>query len=218
MSEYIKFRIKFEKTGIMKYISHLDLNRLFARALARAQIELLHSEGFNPHPKITFGSALSLGTESLCEFADVKITKTAGLETGEEILKKTKGAFPPGINIIEVYAPESDFKTIDKTRFHIFLKPQGFGICELEQLFSGDVSVEKKPGNFINLKDYICDIAVSRPFEAPEYILADIVLKTNPQLFLGGENIIKAINFKFTVDDYLIRKIETYDKNGDIFA
>ncbi|MDR2872231.1 MAG: TIGR03936 family radical SAM-associated protein [Xanthomonadaceae bacterium] len=76
MSEinYKNVRIKFEKTGTMKYISHLDLNRLFSRSFARAGIEIAHSEGFNPHPKITFVSALSLGVESFCEFVDIKVT------------------------------------------------------------------------------------------------------------------------------------------------
>jgi radical SAM-linked protein len=205
------FRIKFEKTGMIKYISHLDLNRLFSRSLVRAKIEVAHSEGYNPHPKIAFPSALSLGVESLCEFADVKIT---GEETAGQILEKTKGAFPSGINILEIYPPENDFKYIDRTRFHIYTKPEGFGAKELEALFAAGASVEKKPGVFIILKDYILELTVS---DGPKYILVDTVLKTSPQMFLNPENIIKAVNLKFPADDYFIKKIEAYDKENNIF-
>jgi len=212
MSEFVTFRIKFEKTGNMKYISHLDLNRLFSRALARAGVELAHSEGFNPHPKISFASALSLGMESLCEFADAKIV---GLETDAGIIEKTKGKFPPGINIVEVYEPGSDFKNIDRARYHISVKPEGFGIPELEALFSEGVSVEKKPGVYINLSDYIRNIAISG--EAGGYILIDAVLAANPQMYLNPENMIKAINSRFAASDYFLKKIENYDVQNNIF-
>lgn len=205
------FRLRFEKTAAMKYISHLDLNRLFSRSLARAQIEAAYSEGFNPHPKIAFASALSLGIESLCEFADLNIK---GGRTGAEILEKTKGAFPPGINILEVYEAGSDFKNIDRARFHIFVKPEGFGPAELEELFSGTAPVEKKPGVTVDLKDYICEISVS---QKDGRLLIDAVLKTNREMFLNPENIIKAVNSKFSARDYFIRKIETYDKNNAVF-
>jgi len=207
------FRVRFEKTAAMKYISHLDLNRLFARSLARAQIEAEYSEGFNPHPKIAFASALSLGIESLCEFADVKIK---GNRTGAEILMQTKGAFPPGINILEVYEPATDFKNIDRARFHIFVKPEGFGPGELEELFSGAVVVEKRPGVVVDLKDYICEIAISQS-QKDGSLLIDSVLKTNREMFLNPENIIKAVNSKFSAGDYFIRKIETYNHHNAVF-
>ncbi|MCL1793337.1 MAG: TIGR03936 family radical SAM-associated protein [Oscillospiraceae bacterium] len=212
MSETKAFRLKFEKTGSMKYISHLDLNRLFSRSLARARIEAAHSEGFNPHPKISFASALSLGVESLCEFADAKII---GAETGETIMKKAKGAFPAGLEIIEAYAPENDFANIDRTRFHIFLSPEGFEISEIEKLLLGDVCVEKKPGVLISLKDFVCEMAISK--KSPEYLRIDTVLKTSRQMFLNPENIIKAIKSQYAAEWHFIKKIETYDKNGDIF-
>ncbi len=47
-------RLRFSKTGRLKYISHLDINRAMSRALKRAQIPLWYTEGFNPHPYITF--------------------------------------------------------------------------------------------------------------------------------------------------------------------
>jgi len=210
------FRIKFEKTGLAKYISHLDLNRLFSRSLARAGVETAHTEGYNPRPKIVFASAISLGIDSLCEFADIKITTD---ETAAQIFEKIKNVFPQGINILEIYEPENDFKYIDRTRFHIFIKPDGsFGTDELNglnKLFEGGFYIEKKNGTSVNLKDYICGITISG--ETNEYKLIDAVLKTSQDMYMNPENIIKAVNSKYSVDDYFIKKTEVYDKNNRAF-
>lgn len=47
-------RLRFSKTGRLKYISHLDINRVMSRALKRAGIPLWYTEGFNPHPYMSF--------------------------------------------------------------------------------------------------------------------------------------------------------------------
>jgi len=208
---YKSVRVKFEKTGLAKYISHLDLNRLFARAVARAGIEAAHSEGFNPRTKIVFASAIPLGIESLCEFADIKINEA---ETETQIFEKFRYVFPQGINIIEIYEPVNNFKYIDKTRFNIFVKPDGFQTEELELLFNGDVFVEKKQGAIINLKDYIVAVNASA---SGEYIKINALVRTNREMYLNPENIVKGINSKYAVEDYFIKKIEVYDKNNKIF-
>ena len=213
---YKSYRIKFGKTGVAKYISHLDLNRLFSRSLARAGIEVMHSEGFNPHPKIVFASAVSLGIESLCEFVDIKIT---GIETVKNFGDIQK-FFPEGILIHRIYEPETKFKDIDRTGYSIFMKPDGAGIDELNKLFEGDVFVEKKPGILINLKDYIYKIFVLQNgnYDWQEYpVLINTVVKTNQAMFLNPENIVKAIKSKYIIEDYFIQKIEIYDKNNATF-
>ena len=56
-----KLSFVFSKKGAMKYIGHLDLMRLFTRAMRRANLPLKMSEGFSPHPKLSFKRALKLG-------------------------------------------------------------------------------------------------------------------------------------------------------------
>ena len=68
-----KIRMKFIKTKDMIYISHLDVQRLLQRVFRRAEVELSFSQGFNPHPKITYGNALALGVESYREYVDIEI-------------------------------------------------------------------------------------------------------------------------------------------------
>lgn len=66
-----KIEFVFSKQGMMRYISHLDLMRLFIRALRRADIPVKMTEGFNPHPKFSIRRALKLGVESPREEASV---------------------------------------------------------------------------------------------------------------------------------------------------
>ncbi|MDD5108273.1 MAG: TIGR03936 family radical SAM-associated protein [Candidatus Omnitrophica bacterium] len=66
-----RVNFSFSKTGLMRYISHLDLMRLFFRAMRRADLPLKLSEGFSPHPKLSFKRALKLGVESENEEASI---------------------------------------------------------------------------------------------------------------------------------------------------
>lgn len=90
-------RTKFNKEGDMIYISHLDLQQLLQRAFRRAEIELVHSQGYNPHPKISYGNALALGTESQGEYVDVEIEDDLSVE---EYLKRMNEQLPKGIEFI----------------------------------------------------------------------------------------------------------------------
>lgn len=65
--QLMKISITFSKKGILRYISHLDFIRLIYRALRRAELPFMLSEGFNPRPKISFGQALKLGVEGVME-------------------------------------------------------------------------------------------------------------------------------------------------------
>lgn len=92
-------RLRFAKTGRLKYISHLDINRAMARALKRAEIPLWYTEGFNPHPYMSFSLPLSLGVESLCESVDIRIT---GEISNGEIKKRMNAVLPEDLRILEV--------------------------------------------------------------------------------------------------------------------
>ena len=68
-----KMRVMYKKTGRAVYISHLDIMRTFQRALKRADIDVKHTEGFNPHPYISIALPLSLGYSGECEFLDMVV-------------------------------------------------------------------------------------------------------------------------------------------------
>jgi len=95
------YRIEFvfAKSGAMKFISHLDLMRLFMRALRRADMPLRLSEGFSPHPKLSFKRALKLGVESEGEEAAVMLREFV---KPEDFLSRLQHELPEGISIRKV--------------------------------------------------------------------------------------------------------------------
>lgn len=94
MSKYI---LEFEKVDLMVYISHLDLLRLFKRSFKRVNIDLKHSQGFNPHPAMGFAQPLSLGYSGLHEYVEFETNEE--IKT-DEITNKLKEIMPLGINIL----------------------------------------------------------------------------------------------------------------------
>ncbi len=82
----INLRIKFKKVGNLQYISHLDLVRTMNKIIVRAKLPLWYTEGFNPKPKMVFAAPLSTGTESLCEFMDLRLTEKISPELAKKLL------------------------------------------------------------------------------------------------------------------------------------
>lgn len=101
----IKITFKFTKKGLLKYISHLDLMRLFMRALRRADLPIKMTEGFSPHPKISIKRALKLGVESDNEEATFVLRKPLSPQDFKERLQRE---LPEGIYIREVTSAKED--------------------------------------------------------------------------------------------------------------
>ncbi len=69
----ISYRLRFSKLGPICFTSHLDLQKIMMRVFKRADIEISMTHGYNPHPFISLGPALSLGVNSLDEIFDVRV-------------------------------------------------------------------------------------------------------------------------------------------------
>ena len=67
----MKLRIRFQKLGKVRWISHRDIARCVERAIRRAKLPVAYSEGFSPRPRIAFGLALPTGAESTAEYLDL---------------------------------------------------------------------------------------------------------------------------------------------------
>lgn len=102
-------RIMFEKTGTLKFISHLDLQRTFNRCLIRSRLPVWYTKGFNPHAKLVFSLPLSVGCESVCEFVDIKIEREISLSDIKECLS---AQFTDEMRIVDVYYPDTKFSDI----------------------------------------------------------------------------------------------------------
>lgn len=149
-------RIWFKKMGMSRYVSHLDLMRAMTRTVRRAKLPLWYTEGFNPHPYMTFALPLSLGMESLCESMDVRIE---GDITNEGIFELLKGAMPPGIEITDVTDPVHDPKVIALGEFDILFDvekdAEALSVLIKDMLSQDSLIVQKlgKKGRHKVLKD-----------------------------------------------------------------
>lgn len=94
-----RYVIKFSKTGYVKYTSHLDLLRMFKRAFKKADLGLSYSQGFNPHPKMSFAQPLSLGYAGRSELIELE---TARPHQTAEILRAMQGQMPQGLRFSPV--------------------------------------------------------------------------------------------------------------------
>ncbi len=96
MPASVKVIVNFSKKGLMRYISHLDLLRLFGRALRRAGVPLEVSGGFSKHPEVKIKRALKLGLESDNEEVEIGLREQISLE---EFKNKLQAQLPEGIKI-----------------------------------------------------------------------------------------------------------------------
>jgi radical SAM-linked protein len=98
----MRYLIKFEKKDKMIYISHLDAQRLFHRAIKMLRVDLQYSKGFNPHPKLSFAQPLSLGHASVSEYLE--------FEAGDEVVQQPSALkdrfnalLPQGIRVLDAW-------------------------------------------------------------------------------------------------------------------
>lgn len=90
------YRLEFSKGPEVRFISHLELMRAFERSMRRAELPLAFSEGFNPHPKMAFASALAVGVTSDKEYLDLELKQDLDVE---EVMSRLNQNLPPGLKI-----------------------------------------------------------------------------------------------------------------------
>ncbi len=95
-----KIRFEFRKVGELKFLSHLELMRAFARAMRRAGIPLAFTQGFNPQPKLSLAQALAVGIEGLRECGEVDLRRRM---EPEEMLDVWNRQLPPELKILRAW-------------------------------------------------------------------------------------------------------------------
>jgi len=152
-------RVKYCKGGPIKYISHLNLAQVFARALRRADIPVVISDGFNPRFRISFGPPLPLGISSTSEYLDIRLKEEI---KAKDLVRRLNRVLPQGLKILRAkiipFSAGSLVKIIDKASYIITLKikevlldsvvkNQEDGLRELKQ------KLEKNNKRFLNLDE-----------------------------------------------------------------
>jgi radical SAM-linked protein len=95
-----RLRLKFSRGEELKFLSHLDLMRLWERALRRAGLPLAYSEGFTPHPQIALAAPLSVGVTSQAELMDIFLSRWV---SPQSFIAQVEKQLPKGIELLEVW-------------------------------------------------------------------------------------------------------------------
>lgn len=140
----------YHKGDCLKMISHLDVQRTLQRAFLRADLPLAFSNGFNPHPQLSFASALATGTSSDAEWFDVELYADIAPEA---FLSRVNAALPDGFSVSDAFAAPDGIKSLSaKTRAALYAvdvaldRPIERDAVEhaLDALLSGEIIVNKR--------------------------------------------------------------------------
>ena len=116
-------RMQFRKTREGRFLSHLDMIHTWERVIRRSQLPLAFSQGFNPHPKMNFASALAVGTTSDAEYMDLELTETMTLDAVKEALDRS---IPPAFEVTQMKVVEgkvpSLMSTIQRATYQLYLE------------------------------------------------------------------------------------------------
>lgn len=173
------FRVLFKKDDVLIYISHLDLNHTFIRALNRAGIKLRFSEGFNPHPKIVFGLPLSIGMAGENELCDISVADEG--MTCERFRELLAEQMPPHIEIKKVSVADVKFREIESARYTLEISKCDI-LAELNEMLAGAIVVSKKT------KGGIKDIDISQRIVSIDICEKDNKTIIKTVLCAKGEN------------------------------
>jgi radical SAM-linked protein len=94
-----RLRLRYAKRGRLRFTSTRDFQRAFERALRRTGVPMAYSQGFNPHPRISYANAAPTGTASEAEYVEIAVTAVLDPDKVREALD---AALPPGLDVVEV--------------------------------------------------------------------------------------------------------------------
>lgn len=214
----IQYRFCYAKYGDAKYVSHLDLIRLFTRAFKRAGIQLTYSEGFNPHPKMAIGLPLSVGVTSECEYLDAETEHPLGFEEIETLNR----VLPMGIHINNAAERKPGMKKPADIRWAAYTVTVVGASVDAQRLEAfmerPTVMIEKKTKRKTEETDILPDIAnLALVSEDKDGVVLSMVLSAGPAANLKPELVLAAMEQYiegFAVEDKEIHRTAILADNG----
>lgn len=224
----MRFLLKFYKDGYISYTSHLDMLRLFKRSFKRVGIKLQYSQGFNPHPKMSFAQPLSLGYLSTSEYLEFETMEDFN---ADEIKEKLNDIMPEGLGILKCCQIPTGGKTmaalVEFGDYEILIPCEKRSEEELNQLVSDFINqdhiiikkIQKKTGKEVevDIKPLIFQAKCS--LVDANLIMLTTRISTGSAANLSPENLLTAFaiyaNIKFDRAEVKIKRTELYCKKED---
>lgn len=217
-----KLRLLFVKEGRAVYISHLDLLRTFQRVFLRQGLVLRHSQGFHPHPIISFALPLSVGQASDCEILDFEVNEDMD---GAGLPEALNAFMPEGIRAVDCYIPIRPVRELARLRCRVDLVydggvPEG-AAEEIKKLLLGESVViqkrtKRKAMADIDIRPMLHSLDI---LEAPGLLTLEAVVSAqnpgmNPALLAAAAEVHLP---ELAADFVRVRRLEMLDEKGEIF-
>lgn len=175
-------RITFSKTGRARFISHLDLMRVFQRAFYRAELPLRYTQGYNPHVVLSIALPLSVGQAGVCEILDLGITDTEATLNLAALPEHLNGLLPEGVAISSAVRNGRTAQDVIWARYRISMHTDAAPETFLS-MFDSPLIVEKRTKKGSKPTDLLPMIRQYRCVREGERLVADMELAAqNPTL------------------------------------
>lgn len=221
----MKVRIKYTKSGHLKFIGHLDVMRFFQKAVKRAGLDIAYSQGFSPHQLMSFAAPLALGVTSEGEYFDAEFNS---LVSSDEFVRRFNEQMVDGMAVNDVVLLPDNAKNsmsiVAGSDYHVT-------ILEKDNDANWKIRKEKLLEAVPHLleKDTIEVLRKTKKNEKVEDIKPGIFklsidedkiymfLATGSEYNLKPESVMEALcketGIEYNKFDYQVHRIETYMKN-----
>ncbi len=166
MSDFKRVGIKFSREGMTNYVSHLDMQRIFARALRRTGLQVKYSQGFNPHIVTSFAQALSVGMSTkgdYFEFSALDVPKDIASVLNEELPREIRalagGEIPASCGKLMASVRQAEYVISP-------IRDEEDYFSALETLIDSDsfIATRKKDGKQFEVRPLVLDATITQGF------------------------------------------------------
>ncbi len=159
------YRMKYTKEGYLRFISHLDVVRLFNRIFRKAGLNVAYTQGFHPLPKFSFSAPLQLGFASTSEYLDFELVE----ELDPDVIKnRLIPNLPDGMRIIEIRRIAKQRKSLDSQinlfEYKVYYNSENLPDKIASFLSESEILIQKVNSNgkvkVVNIRKYVADILI----------------------------------------------------------
>lgn len=216
----MKYRIKFIKDNQIKFVPHLDMIRLYQRAIRRANLPIAYSNGFNPHQQMSFAQPLSLGYTSISEYMDIETVNEVNIS---EFVDKLNNCLPEGTYVCDMRCVRPNEKnamaSVKAAVYNIYLDKDIENFLIDKFLLEKELIVQKKSKKeikFVNIRDDIFEIKLLDTNKVYTILAAGSDRNLKPDLFV--ECLYKFIGYEYDKFKIKYQRQELLKMEGGSFV
>lgn len=222
----MKVRVKYTKTGPVRFISHLDVMRYFQKALRRAEFDVTYSKGFSPHQLLSFAAPMPLGMTSVGEYFDAEFNSVTDTE---DMLRRFQAVSSPYLQMTDIVIlpdhAKNAMSVVSASDYEITRTKEGETHISSEELQQGlkelvsqsEIPILKKTKKNEKITDIRPSIYSLEWKEDRIYMMLAAGSQDNLKPELVMEALCKIVGIPYSRYDYEILRLETYmdDKDGN---